>query len=922
MQRWCRWSLVLAFSLLLGWQGLATLPTENEDHGSANDNYKWLLTSPARDYLSSAALQYLYRLYGPSGPASQERDRLHGLDQIVNDRSEDELPSITTQSETTIAVSGSHLVAGFNDDGQFLSTQSLTGYGYSTDGGQTWIDGGVIPAIPKGGENIGDPDVKADRAGNFYFATLAIKPDGTSIIGVSKSTDGGKTFSLPVEASVGVSNATDFQDKEFMTVDNSGGPRDGTIYVTWTDFSANLPPGTFSQIMISRSTDGGRHFSKAIPVSPPGAFQASIPRVGPRGELYLLYDDEINSGLRLSKSLDGGQTFGADGLDNTLIVRYAPIGTININCGRQVLKGNIRTWAMPSLAINPVNGDVYVAYASNPPGPDQADIYAIRSSDGGVTWSKSIRVNDDRTPNDQFFSFIAVAPDGTIGISFYDRRNDPANLKIDKYLAISRDGGRTFEPNIRLSSVSSPIPPIEPNFDPVIAPCYMADYDQVVADGQYFYATWGDNRNQGLTWRTQARMPQPREGAALVGVGDSVLAIGGYFTDLPTIADTGTNQAFLPSANRWMDLAPDPVMRSNAAAVVHGLSAYVAGGRSLPSGDVLNNFERYDALTNRWTALPPLPTPRAGLGLAVVGDMIYAVGGRDCSLFDVCGQALDVNEAYNIRTGRWEAKEPLPTARMDASAVALNGKIYVIGGYNDAEGGQLSQVEIYDPATDSWTKGAKLPSARSNAGAAVCADQVVVFGGYAPTFAPRSSVWIYDTVSDRWKRGPDLKVPRDGGQAARAGDVVYAIGGSYDANPRYAGYNEAFPCATRGASHPDPDVFFQKVPVHSSGSSRAGLTAATAAPALQVQAYSTVRQGNQLVLKAQGSGIKAIELQLYDLSGRRVLERSAVGQRLTIELLSEGGKPLANGVYLYVITVQGDAGGSARSEVRKLVVMR
>jgi N-acetylneuraminic acid mutarotase len=907
---------------VLGGQSLASLPTDNEDHSSVNVNYKWLLTSPARDYLSSAALQYLYRLYGSSGPAGEERDRLRGLDQIVNDRSEDELPSITTQSETTIEVSGSHLVAGFNDDGQFLSTQSLTGYSYSTDGGQTWTDGGVIPAIPKGGQTIGDPDVKADRAGIFFFATLAIEPDGTSIVGVSKSTDGGKTFSVPVEASVGVSNATDFQDKEFMTVDNSGGPHDGTIYVTWTDFSASLPPGTFNQIMISRSTDGGRHFSKAIPVAPPGGGSASIPRIGPHGELYVLYDDEINSGLRLSKSTDGGQTFGVDGLDNTLITHYEPIGTVNINCGRQILKGNIRTWAMPSLAVNPVNGDVYVTYASNPPGPDQADIYFIRSSDGGVTWSKPLRVNDDKTTSDQFFSFITVAPDGTIGISFYDRRNDPDNLRIDKYLAISRDGGRTFEPNIRLSSVSSPIPPIEPNFDPVIAPCYMADYDQVVADGQYFYATWGDNRNQGVTWRTQARMPQPREGAAVVGVGDSVLAIGGYFTDLPTIADTGTNQAFLPSANRWVDLAPDPIMRSNAAAVAYGLSAYVAGGRSLPSGDVLSNFERYDAVTNQWTALPPLPTPRAGLGLALVGDRIYAIGGRDCSLYDVCGQALDVNEAYNITTGRWEVKKPMPTARMDVSAVALKGKIYLIGGYNDAEGGQLSQVEIYDPATDSWTKGAKLPSARSNAGTAACADQIVVFGGYAPTFSPRSSVWIYDTVSDKWKRGPDLKVPRDGGQAARAGNVIYAIGGSYDASPRYAGYNEAFPCATMGASRPDPDVYFQKVPVHSPGASGAGLIAATAAPRLEVQALSALQAGSRVIFSVQGSGIKAIELQLYELSGRRVLERSTVGQSLAMELLDQSGKPLANGVYLYVITVQGDAGENARSEVRKLVVLR
>jgi len=914
MQRRWRWLIVALLMLSVGgWQGEALWPTGEGAQLPDNAHYQWLLKSPARPYLSAAAERYLSLLYGPQA-VSEQQQRLRGLDQIINDRSQDETPSGTEQNETTIEVSGSHLVAGWNDDGQFLSTLSLTGYGYSTDGGRSWTDGGVIPAIPDGGLNIGDPDVKADRAGNFYFATLAIRPDGVSIVGVARSSDGGRTFSVPVEASVGASNPADFQDKEFMTVDNSGGPYDGTIYVTWTDFLANPPPGTFDQIMLARSTDGGRHFSKAIPVSPPGGFQASIPRVGPHGELYVLYADFDLSGLRLSKSSDGGRTFGADGLDNTWIGGFDLIGTSNLNCGRRVMKGNIRTWEMPSLAVNPVNGEVYVVYASNPPGPDQSDIYLIRSADGGVSWSRPARVNDDNTQNDQFFSFVTTAPDGTLGISFYDRRNDPANLKIDKYLAISHDGGRTFEPNIRMSTVSSPIPPIE-TYDR----CYMADYDQLVADEQNFYATWGDNRNQALTWRSRARMPRPRQESAMVGVGDSVLAIGGYFNDLPTVADTGTNQAYLPGANRWVTLAPDPVPRSDAAAAAKNLSVYLAGGRSLPSGDILNSFERYDLFDNHWTRLPPLSTPRAGLGLAVVGQMIYALGGRDC-VFSACGRALDANEAYNIATGRWEIKKKMPLARMDAAVVAVKGKIYVIGGYNQhVSGGQLHSVEIYDPATDSWSKGAKLPSARSSAGAAVCADKIVVFGGYTPSFAVRSSVWIYDTVSDHWQPGPWLKVPRAELQGAQAAGQLYAIGGD-PANPRYVGFNEAFPCGTMGAARPDPDVYFARVPLY--GGARATALGASPARSLRVGALAVQRAGGRLVVQAQGAGIASIGVQLYDLGGRRIGQRSARGQRLELSLTDQDGRPLANGVYLYVITVRGTDGQSSQSRVRKLVLLR
>ncbi len=906
-----RWSLALILLLLLSGQGLATLPAQEWESDSDKDLHRWLLKSPARQYLSATAERYLYLRYGPEALHGEDGDDLRALDQIINDRAQDTIPSLTEQNEATIEVSGSHLVAGWNDDGQYLSTLSLTAYAYSTNGGRTWRDGGVIPPIP-GGLNIGDPEVKADRQGNFYFATLAIRPDGVSIVGVSKSTNGGKTFSVPVQASVGLDPA-DFQDKEFMAIDNTGGTYDGTIYVTWTDFFANPPPAAFNQIVMARSTNGGRSFMKAIPVSPPGGFQDSIPRVGPQGELYVLYVDYDVSGLRLSKSTDGGRTFGADGLDNTLIARFQFIGTPNLNCGRTVLKGDIRVGQSPSLAVNPTNGDVYVVYESNPPGPDQADVYFIRSTDGGVTWSEPLKISDDRTRNDQFFPFLAVSPDGIIGVSFNDRRNDPANLKYDKYLAVSRDGGRTFEPNIRMNSVASPIPPVE-TYDN----CYMGDYDQIVADEQFFYAAWGDNRNPALTWRTEARMPRPREGTVIVGVGDAVLAIGGYYTDLPTVVDTGINEAYLPSMGRWVSLSPDPVARANAAAVGLGLFAYVAGGRSLPSGDVLASFTRYDALTNSWTRLPSMPTARAGLGLAVVGNKIYAIGGRDCSLYVACGKALDANEAYDLKTGRWETKAPMPTPRMDLAVVALDDKIYALGGYNPDQGA-LSDVEVYDPATDTWTLASSLPARRISGGAAVCGEKIVYFGGYTPSYAPSVRVWIYDSMTEEWEFGPFLKVARAEVHGSVAADQLFAIGGSYAEDPRYAGYNEAFSCKTMGAFRPDPDVFFAKIPVSPPSvplSSSKTSTAAT--PTLQSLTHTVDALGkNVITFSAQGWGIAMLEVKLFDLSGRQIAQKSARGNRLKIPL----GNVLANGVYLYVITARAAEGSALGTRVEKLVLL-
>ncbi|MCK4512814.1 hypothetical protein KAW64_13800, partial [bacterium] len=75
----------------------------------------------------------------------------------------------------------------------------------------------------------------------------------------------------------------------------------------------------------------------------------------------------------------------------------------------------------------------------------------------GSTWSAPVRVNDDAFGNgcDQFHPWTCVSADGVINVVFYDRRNDPSNFLMDLYLAQSFDGGLTFEPNLRVTTVSS-----------------------------------------------------------------------------------------------------------------------------------------------------------------------------------------------------------------------------------------------------------------------------------------------------------------------------------------------------------------------------------------------------------------------------------------------------------------------------------
>ena len=59
----------------------------------------------------------------------------------------------------------------------------------------------------------------------------------------------------------------------------------------------------------------------------------------------------------------------------------------------------------------------------------------------------------------------------------------------------SGDGGSTFGPNVRVTTVSVDVPPLNPNFAPVVADCYMGDYNGLAADPTTVYGTWGDNRD-------------------------------------------------------------------------------------------------------------------------------------------------------------------------------------------------------------------------------------------------------------------------------------------------------------------------------------------------------------------------------------------------------------------------------------------
>ncbi len=403
----------------------------------------------------------------------------------------------TAQNEPSIAinpVNPANLVAGANDFKRMIVTPRgsfLADLGYYTsfDGGRTWAGGFITrPSEYKGGS---DPAVAADNQGNFFYALIAFSdnPTNDNAVLVAKSTNGGRTFASPVPViqHIRQTNAPQ-EDKEFIAVDNSTSRFRGNLYVSWTTFS--LDTGQSSGIRFARSSDGARTFSPAIDLQVGASLQGSIPSVGPRGEVYVAWQRSNQQLVR--RSVDGGSTF-----DLVRTMAFAqPIGTVDPVSRRRVLNGGFRVNNFPSIAVDaasgPNAGNVYLTYADGRNG--DADVFFVRSTDGGTTWSPPVRINDDPLGNgkDQWFPWVTVDPtNGDVYVAFYDRRDDPDNLLLNVYMTRSTDGGQSFEPNIRVTTTTS-----DSGFDPVFGGSFVGDYIGIAASGQIAYPVWTDFRRK------------------------------------------------------------------------------------------------------------------------------------------------------------------------------------------------------------------------------------------------------------------------------------------------------------------------------------------------------------------------------------------------------------------------------------------
>lgn len=96
--------------------------------------------------------------------------------------------------------------------------------------------------------------------------------------------------------------------------------------------------------------------------------------------------------------------------------------------------------------------------------------------------------------------------------------------------------------------------------------------------------------------------------------------------------------------------------------------------------------------------------------------------------------------------GTWQTRAPMPFSRQELATAALNGKLYILGGYYL---GFMSTatVQVYNPTTDTWTLAHPLPYAVNHNAAAVAGGRLYSFG------AGGGETFVYNPNNNSWSTG-------------------------------------------------------------------------------------------------------------------------------------------------------------------------
>jgi hypothetical protein len=369
---------------------------------------------------------------------------------------------------------------------QLYAGSNINKFWYSSNGGYNWSPTQTLVSNPYG--VWGDPVIVIDTNEHWYFFHLANNPGlpwpAIDRMVCQKTTSFGTPFSNP--GTYMLYNPPKLHDKEWAYVNKKAGPTGNWIYCTWTQFDKYLNSTNLdsTHILFGRSTDAGLTWTQVQRINKRGgtcvdgdyAVEGAVPTAGPEGNIYVAWSGPNGVSdfkIFFDRSTDGGVTW----LANDIIAANQAGGW------DMTIPGINRCNGMPIIVSDvsggPYNGYIHLVYADQTNGTTDTDIWYVRSTNNGNTWSTPFKVNNDASGKHQFFPWMTVDQvTGYIYCVFYDRRNYTDN-QTDVYLAKSTDGGTTWT-NERIS---------ESPFNPTSG-VFIGDYICITAHNNKIRPIW------------------------------------------------------------------------------------------------------------------------------------------------------------------------------------------------------------------------------------------------------------------------------------------------------------------------------------------------------------------------------------------------------------------------------------------------
>jgi hypothetical protein len=366
-------------------------------------------------------------------------------------------PDTLVEPDVAISPRDPRVALAVAHDGRFPDGGAVDiSYSWTHDGGRTWHHAPMpflTTAVGGIWDRVSDPVAAFGPDGTAYVSTLLFTTGCDSAVGVSRSTDGGRTFARPVLAHVSHTCAVS-DDKNWLVVDTSrGSPHRGRLYQFWTPFLSDAAGNlTGSPQVVRWSDDRGRHWSRTVDVSATDVFtQNSQPMIEPDGTIT---DSYLNFGA--DSGGEGPEAQGGEHAHTAAAPAAPPEGDLLV---ARTSRDGGRHWTaeatithdagegprgirccLPSATADPRTGRLYAAWDSAEP-----DTVALSSSRDGRHWSAPVKVNREPQPGLDHVNVDVAAENGRVYVSYGSRDTTVAGGRfVQQKVSVSTDGGAHF----------------------------------------------------------------------------------------------------------------------------------------------------------------------------------------------------------------------------------------------------------------------------------------------------------------------------------------------------------------------------------------------------------------------------------------------------------------------------------------------